>query len=141
MRAAILDLLSGDSTLMATLTGGLYDAGSVGQISRQGTAAAFDANEEILPCGLLKFSSQGEFGPYEHSSRLFFSVMLYERVGYGSIETARARVYALLHRERVTPVSGGCWEIRHADDVLDVQDEALGCSLAVSRFWAVVNRG
>jgi hypothetical protein len=66
--------------------------------------------------------------------------MLYERDGYTSIEAARARVYTLLHRTRVTPAVGGCWTIRQSDDVLDVVDEALGCNLAISRFYAVVNR-
>lgn len=137
MRAAIEAVLVGDGTLMAILTGGLYTAV---EISRQETPAAFDADEELLPCALLKFSTQGEFGPFADSSRLFFSVMFYERQGYVSIEAARARVYALLHRQRVTPATGGFWEMRQSDAVLDQVDEALNCSLAVSRFYAVVNR-
>jgi hypothetical protein len=138
MRDAIFDVLDGDVTLGATLTGGVYTGV---EISRQGTPGAFDANGEIEPCGLLRFSTETPIGPHDHSARLFFSVMFYERAGYTSIEAARARVYALLHRQRVTPGSGGCWEIRHSDDVLDVEDEALGCKLAISRFYAVVNRG
>lgn len=138
MRDAIFDLLSADATLMGTLTGGLH---TETEISRQGTAAAFDANGEIEPCGLLRFETQTPWGPFEDSSRLYFSVMFYERAGYVSIEAARARVYALLHRVRVCPAAGGCWEIRHADDVLDTEDEALGCKLAVSRFVATISRG
>ena len=137
MRDAIYDLLNNDSTLTATLTGGLHRDG---EISRQGTSAAFDANGEILPCGLLRFTTQAPVEPHDHSSRLHFSVILYQRSGYDRIETARDRAYVLLHRQRVTPAGGGCWEIRHADDVLDAEDEGLGCSLAVCRYYAVMRR-
>lgn len=137
MRDAIYDLLSGDATLMATLTGGLH----VGtEITRQDTPAAFDANSEIQPCGLLRFGTQTPVAPHHHGSRLFFQLLLYERSGYDNVEVARARAYALLHRQRVTPATGGCWEIRHADDVPDQEDEGLGCSLAVCRYYAMVRR-
>jgi hypothetical protein len=137
VKDAIYSLLSGDATLMATLTGGLHrDV----EISRQTTPAAFDADREIKPCGLLKFGSQSPVAPFYHSARLFFAVMFYERNGYANTAAARARVYALLHRQRVAPSSGSCWQIRHSDDVLETQDEALGCSLEMSRFYAVINR-
>lgn len=137
MRDAIEAVLTGDGTLMATLTGGVHTAT---EISRQDTPSAFDANSEIEPCGLLRFETISPIGPYEHSARLFFSVYLYERSGYTNIETARARIYTLLHRQRVTPSTGGCWQIEHADDVLDQEDTALGCSLAVSRYYATILR-
>jgi hypothetical protein len=137
MRDAIYGLLSGDATLMATLTGGLH---TKTEISRQDTPAAFDANGEILPCALLKFETQTPWGPFAHGSRLYFSLLLYQRAGYEAIEAARQRVYALLHRQKVTPATGGCWEIRHSSDVTDVEDGALGCSLAVGRFTATVLR-
>ena len=137
MRDAVVAVLEGDETLMATLTGGVHTAT---EINRQLTPTAFDDNGEIEPCALVKFETEGPWGVHDHSARLFFSVMFYERSGYTSIETARARVYSLLHRQRVTPASGGCWEIRHSDDVLDQEDTALGCGLAVSRFYAIVKR-
>jgi hypothetical protein len=137
VRDAIYDLLTSDSELMAILTGGLH---TKTEISRQNTPAAFDANDEIQPCGLLKFETQTPWGPHEHGSRLYFSVMLYQRSGYDDVEAARERLYQLLHRQKVTPSNGGCWEIQHAGDVPDVEDGALGCSLAVSRFVATVLR-
>ena len=140
MRDAIYSLLSGDSTLMATLTGGLHQADEIGEISRQATPAAFDANQEIQPCGLIRFSSIAPTGPYVHSARLTFSIYLYELRGYTNIETARARIYTLLQQTSVTPSVGGCWEIRHTDDVLDTRDSALECSLAITRFEAIIRR-
>lgn len=140
MRDAIYDLLSGDATLLATLTGGVYDAAQVGEISRQTTADAFDANGEILPCALLKLGTLAPVGPYVHSARLTVSIYLYELAGYVNVEAARERIYTLLHRQAVTPTSGECWEIVHTDDVLDVRDSALNCSLAISRFAATIRR-
>lgn len=137
MRAAILAKLSGDTALMGTLTGGMHTAT---EISRQTTPAAFDASGELCPCGLLRLETSTPFGPFEHSQRLYFVVMLYQRSGCDSIEAARSRVYALLHKTCVSPTAGACWEIEHANDVLDVRDEALACSLALSRFVATYRR-
>lgn len=137
MRDALYQRLTGDGTLMAVLTGGLH---TQTEISRQNTPAAFDTNGEILPCGLLKFETQTPWGPFAHGSRLYFSLLLYQRAGYQAIETARQRLYALLHRQKVTPATGSCWQIRHSSDVPDVEDAALGCSLAISRFVATILR-
>jgi hypothetical protein len=140
MRDAIYALLSGDATLMATLTGGLHKAAEVGEISRQTTPAAFDANGEIQPCGLLRFGSISPMGPYVHSARLIIALYFYEPKGYQNVDAARERAYVLLHRAKVTPAVGACWEIRHTDDVPDGRDSALECSLAISRFEAVIRR-
>ena len=137
MRDAIETLLGTDSTLMSILTGGLHTAV---EITRQETPAAFDSNGEIQPCALLKFDSVAPDGPYEHGAMLHFSLLFYERSGYDNVEAARQRAYVLLHREKVRPATGACWEIRHADDVLDREDEALGCRLAISRYYAVIRR-
>ena len=137
MRAAVKAVLEGDSTLMATLTGGVH---TKAEISRQGTPTAFDGNGEILPCALLKVESVVPAGPYTHSARMVLAVYWYERSGYESIEAARARGYALLHDTRVCPSTGECWRIVHSGDVGDVEDGALGCSMAVSRYVATVMR-
>lgn len=140
MQSAILNELTGDATLMASLTGGLYAAAAAGEVSRQDTPDAFDANGEIEPCGLLKMGATMPHGPYTHSQRQFFSVYLYERSGYTNVEAARKRIYALLHRGCVSPSEGGCWGIRHTDDVPDQRDAALGCSLIVCRYEAIYRR-
>lgn len=137
MRDAILAVLTGDAALTGLLTGGIYSAV---EISRQTTPTAFDANDELLPCGLLKMETQTPVIPHPNGSRLFFSVMLYERAGYATIDAARKRVYALLQRQKVTPAAGGNWEILHTDDVLDTEDPGLSCCLMVSRFVAYVRR-
>lgn len=141
MRTAIYNLLSADAALMATLTGGLHNAGEVGEISRQTTPEAFDANGEILPCGLLKLESTTPWGVYDDSARLYLTLMLYQRVGSDTIDVARRRIFTLLNKQVIRPVDdGACWEVAHAGDTLDAEDQALGCSLAVSRFVATIRR-
>ena len=137
MRDAIYDRLTGDATLMATLTGGLH---TETEITRQLTPTAFDDNDEIKPSGLLKMEASTPTGPYDHSQRQYFAVYLYQRSGYDSIDTAKDRVYTLLHRQRVTPATGSCWQIRHVGDTPDLRDEALGCNLAICRYMAVYAR-
>jgi hypothetical protein len=140
MRDAIYQLLAGDATLMAALPGGLHKAAEVGEISRQDTPAAFDANGEIQTCALLRFGPLVPIEPYLHSARQTFALYLYEPKGYQNVDAARERAYVLLQRANVTPATGSSWEIRHTDDVLDGRDSALGCSLEVSRYAAIILR-
>lgn len=138
MREAIYSLLKDDPALRATLTGGLYVST---EISRQTTPDAFDDDRELLPCALLKLETETPWGPFRDSARLYFTVLFYQRAGVEAIEAARQRVYELLHRQAVSPSGGGgCWEVAHAGDVLDAEDQALECSLATSRYVATVNR-
>jgi hypothetical protein len=138
MLTAVYNLLVADTTLMSSLTGGIY---RTQEISRQAAAAAYDTNLELLPCALLKGSTATPWGPQLHSGRLYFQLYLYQRSGYASIEPARLRIYKLLHRTRLTPSNGdGCYEIDHAGDVLDQEDATLGAALQLSRFVATIQR-
>lgn len=144
MRDAIYDLLSADMAFLALLPGGLYQAREVGEISRQTTPDAFDDDKEVLPCALIRFGPTVPVGPYLHGARQFFTLYFYERAGFAHVDAARERAYTLLHMQALAPAAGdgwGCWEIHHADDVGDARDTALGCSLAVSRYEAIVRRG
>lgn len=142
MRQAIYSYLTADVTLMGILSGGLYDANEVGEISRQNTPEAFDANSELKPCGLMRMGSPTSFGPYTYSARSGMSLLFYERAGYANTEAARERVYTLLHESKLTPAgeTAGCWVIRWTDDVLQQEDTALKASLELSRYEAVVMR-
>lgn len=135
LRSAILAVLANDATLTTTLTGGVYGEP---EISRQATSAAFDANGEIKPCALVTVEAEDPAGPFDTSSRAFVAVYFYARTGYSAIDTALARVYALLHRTRVN--NEGVWEIRHAGDVRDQADPALGCVMSMSRYQVMWKR-
>ena len=139
MKTAIYNCLNDDATLMAILTGGAYY--DITEITRQAAADAFDANGEIEPCALIKLSTEVPTGPYDHSQRLTLNIYLYERAGYDNIEAARNRIFQLLHGQQLTPVSGGtCWEILHSNDTLDQEDQALRCSMALTKFAAIRGR-
>lgn len=135
---AITSLLQNDAAVIAALTGGVHRAN---EISRQETPTAYDANSELLPCALVRQESGTPWGPHEHSGRLYVVVVFYQRSGLAAIETARKRAYALLHRQKLTPVDGsGCYEVRWSYDLLDQDDPALGVSMALSRYVATVQR-
>lgn len=136
---AILTVLQGDWVLAAALPGGLHRAV---EISRQATPGAFDGNGELRGCGLVKQETATPWGPHQDSGRLYVVVYFYQRSGYDSIEAARKRVYELLHRVKLRPVDGsGCYEVRHVNDVIDVEDGALHVPMAMSRYMATVERG
>lgn len=134
MRETVRALLAGDGTLSAVLTGGVYGGT---EINRQETPAAFDANGEILPCALVKIESEQPVGPFNTSSRQFIVVYFYQRNGRVTIDTALARVFVLLNRIKLT---AGVWQVKHANDVTDVEDQALGCSMAFSRYEIIRKR-
>ncbi|GIV73540.1 hypothetical protein [Caldilinea sp.] len=135
---AVVTLLQNDATLAAILTGGVHRAV---EISRQETPGAFDNNRELLPCALVKQESATSWGPHPHSGRLYIAVWFYQRRGYDAVEAARKRVYQLLHRRKLMPGDGsGCYEMRHAGDLLDAEEAELGVSMAMSRYVATVER-
>jgi hypothetical protein len=130
VRSTVKEHLENDATLAAVLTGGFY---ATREVTRQDTPAAFDDNGEIEPCLLVKLETDTPVGPYVRGSRLYFNVIFYQRSGYDVIDQALERTYDLLHRSKLTD---GVWEISHADDVLDQEDEALNCSMSYSRYMA-----
>lgn len=121
-------VLEADATLIGLLTGGFYAGGT---INRQDTPGAFDANSEILPCLLVNAGTTTPAGPFKDSARDFVDVYFYQRSGYDVIDQAIERVYALLHRQKI----GSGWEMLHFADNPDQVDQALACSLAVSRYY------
>lgn len=135
LRESLLQTLQSDAALSILLTGGAHTGT---EISRQNTPAAFDANLELKPCALLKMSTDGPVAPHTLGARTFFSVMFFQRDGYAEIESAKDRVFGLLHYQKI---GEGVWEIHHTDDVLDTRDDALAAALIISRFEVIRLRG
>lgn len=134
-KAALLASLTGDATLVSLLTGGVH--GDVAEIKRgeDGTPAAFGPGTgEILPCALLKLGTDTPAGPHFTGSRIVAILYFYQRAGYAVIEQARDRVYQLWHAQKI---GTNVWQIFHSNDVNDTMDDALGCSLIVSRYEMV----
>ena len=138
--ATILAALQGDAALAGILTGGMYDGTEVNDISRQATPAAYDQNSELLPCAILKPENQSPAGPHPDGSRLFVTVWFYQQAGSAAIDLARIRAYHLLHRATLAG-SGGLWDIRHVNDLLGIELQALGVPAIMSRYMATENRG
>jgi len=134
LQSDLLTSLTSDSALMALLTGGVY---TDTRISRTNTPAAFDTNAEIKPCALLKLGVETPVPPYVRGTRLFIEVYLYQYLGYTTIKTARDRLYDLWHEKKVGTAT---WQILCTDAGGDAEDEALGCSLIVSRYVAMRKR-
>jgi hypothetical protein len=128
IRDSIVTVLQADSTLMAFLTGGVHAAT---EISRQNTPTAFDANAEIKPCALVKVPNENEIPPHPYGAVTTLEVYFYQRVGFDVIEAAMLRVLSLLNRVKV---GDHVWQIRWSDNLPEVEDEALKCSMGLSRF-------
>ena len=138
--SAVVDRLQDDATLAALLTGGVYDGESTPTVNRQATPDAFDAFGEMLPCALVKAESATPWGPLHDSGRLYLLVWLYDQHDYTVIETARNRVYTLLHREKVSGADL-IYDVRHANDVLGAEVQGLEVAMIASRFVVTVQRG
>lgn len=65
IRDEIAAVLSADETLGDLLPGGVYAGG---EISRQKTPDAFDANLELQACALVSGGTEAPVGPYRTSS-------------------------------------------------------------------------
>ena len=140
--ATIFAALEGDAALSAILTGGLYDGTEVNDISRQATPAAYDDYSELLPCAILKPETQAPAGPHPDGSRLYLTLWFYQQSGNAAIDLARIRAYHLLHRVTLAGSGGdGLWDVRHANDLLGIELQALGVPAIMSRYVATVNRG
>lgn len=126
--------LTGNPAVMALLTGGVH---SDTLISRQTTPTAFDDNGEIQPCALVKTGVETPSGPHHRGSRAFVEVYLYQYTGYAAIRAARDLIYTLWHEQRI---GTGVWQMFSTDDVNDQLDDALKCSLIVSRYMVVRRR-
>jgi len=138
--SAILATLQDDASLAGILTGGLYDGTVINDISRQATPAAYDEYSELKPCAIVKSETQAPAGPHPDSSRLFVTIWFYQQSGSADIDVARIRAYHLLHRSTVAG-SDGLWDVRHFNDLLGIELQALGVPAIMSRYVATVNRG
>jgi hypothetical protein len=139
LRSAVKALLAADGTLMATLTGGMYDRRG---ISRTATPAAYDAQGKMKPCGVVTLSSEASATPpglAEYQTETdYLIIYLYEQEGnhYAAIDVARDRIKTLLDRQTVAISSGKVLEIRYADGIGDAFDEVLNAEMSTVRFYA-----
>lgn len=136
--SAAKTVLEADGTLLATATGGIYDYDETGRlgISRTTTPAAFDSNELIKPCVLLKSRSLrpdyilADDATQYVSAQEILEAWFYEDTGYTNILTMKARVYALLH----TAALSGTFACYWIGDVQDQRDVDIDASVERSEY-------
>lgn len=136
--SAALAVLEADDTLVAAATGGIYDLDETGPngISRTTTPAAFDDNEIIKPCVLLKLRSATPDGFLVDEAAQYVSVRevleawFYQDSGYDSINTMRDRVFTLLHAQQLS----GTFMVLWAGDVRNQRDTNLDANVERSEF-------
>lgn len=100
----IVAYLKGDTALMAILLGGVYAYTEIRRLglSRKGTPAAFDADDFLLPCCVVK--GRGPvFDPNIYdlkqqvvARRQYMEMWVYEDTEYTAIDAAAERIYQLL---------------------------------------------
>ena len=136
----IAAVLEASTPLMAILTGGIYEQDEVGEISRQATAAAFDANKELKPCALVAEGTELPRGGIDHagigvSVQTPVNIYFYERSGYSNIAAAMAISFGLLNGQKI---GSATWRVEYENTVKNQVDTALmNASLGVQRFTVV----
>ena len=137
-------LLEADATLLATATGGVWDFDEAGRlgISRTTTPTAFDANEIIKPCILLKLRSSEpdqalvDEGARYQSTTEMLEAWFYEDDGYSNIETMRDRVWVLLHAVQLSGTFMCLW----SGDVRQARDTDLDASVERSVYQVTTKK-
>jgi len=137
-------LLEADATLLATATGGVWDYDETGHlgINRTTTSAAFDSNEIIKPCVLLKSRSSEpdqslvDEGARYQSTTEMLEAWFYEDDGYSNIEIMRDRVWVLLHAVQLSGTFMCLW----AGDVRQARDTDLDASVERSVYQVVTKK-
>ena len=127
--------LLADAPLVALLTGGIFN--DVEEISRQNTPGAFDSNQELKPCALIKIGTELKSGPYSRSVRTPIIIYFYQRDNYDVIEPAMEKAYDDLNDKRI---GTGVWQLMYDISVNQQRDTALDCPLGSHRFVAVRHR-
>jgi hypothetical protein len=137
-------ILEGDSTLLSTATGGVWDWDELGRLglNRTNTPAAFDSNEIIKPCVVLKWRSSTPDYELVDDANQFVSLVdmleawAYEDDGYSNIRTMLERVYVLLHAQ----VLGDDAQVKWAGDSPQLRDDDLDACVQRSDYQVYTSR-
>jgi len=132
---SIKTALEADGALMALLTGGIFN--NVEEISKQNTPEAFDANDEIKPCALIKLGVETKTGPHARSVRTPIRIYFYQRQGYDVIDPAEELVFNILNDQQI---GERVWNIEYGSEINQQRDQALDCALESQVWNAIRNR-
>lgn len=139
--------LIADAPLMLILTGGIFTDQAVGvegfrREAGSPTESAFDADDFIKPCALIKEGNTVPFGNVRSDGDGFIAVSqtvfvyLYEMRGHDQIDLARERIKVVLKNKRL----GRSYTIMWAFDSLPIPDSGpLLNSTSINQVWQVVS--
>lgn len=132
--------MTGDATLVTTLTGGVWKKESTGVegITRETAAAAFDTNGYLKPCALVKERELAPNGPLrdpmtqQASASQVVEIYLYADAGagYTAINTAKSRLYALFEGYQFSD----SFEVEWVNSLPNLRDSGALKNAAMSRI-------
>lgn len=138
IRTDIRETLEGDATLVAILTGGIYDASELPMdgLTPSSAPGAF-TGVRLNPCAVIRFRGSNETEIIGSSRRRFMEIYFYQQVGMDQIDAAAARCRVLLHHAKQFTTDGGqvyytTWVDSSGDMVADELD---GAAMAFSRYY------
>jgi len=140
VQADIVTVLQASAPLLAVLTGGVYAQDDVGEISRQATSNAFDANDELKPCALVAEGTELRRGGIDHlgigtSVQTPVNIYFYERSGYTNIAAAMGLTFTLLNGKKI---GNSTWRVEFENMVKNQVDQSLrNASLGIQRYMVV----
>ena len=142
--ANVKTVLEGDATLLALATGGVWDFNETKRLglNRTATPTAFDTNDIIKPCILLKTRSEIPDGFLMDDVTQYASIVatievwFYADYDFTNIDTMSSRVYTLLHAVQVK----GSFQVFWTGDGFRGRDDELDAMFQRSDYVAHVKR-
>lgn len=137
--------LEADATLVAILTGGIYDASELDKNGLDINTSGLYSNERLNPCAVLRWRGAAAYGPHytvdRRSERRFVEIYFYEEDGNANIDAAIRRVKLVLDRTQRTADNGGLWWCNWVSDFGEsVADELHGAAMNFSRYEVIYTR-
>lgn len=105
LREALKTTLEADGSLMALLTGGVFDADDVfGREGIDSVNAPYEADEVTLkPFAAIRWGGSNPTGPSVIQAAMeSVTIYVYQHQGYATIDAALSRIKALLNHQFVT---------------------------------------
>lgn len=137
LRETLKTYLNADTALKALLTGGVLDADDL----PKGAASIRDVPHvggQVTPFAVIRWGgvSPKEITVSTRTERRSVEIYLYQHRGYGTIESAKRRLKALLHRKALPATDAGIAMFHWAQDTGEFPaDELGGASADMSRFY------
>lgn len=134
--------LNADTALMATLTGGVWDATHFDRLSGVIPADLRNTNGTLKPFAVVRWENSIDFDqlPLPAESR-FLTIYFYEDYGWSHNETAAKRAKQLLQLSYLTADDSGLAQVRWLNDIAPFIDEEFGNAAAqASRYQITIYR-